>query len=304
VTGSGAGDTIIDGGGFPLLRGPEVTIPNASTNVTLSNVALQNGSAVRGAGVYNNGTLSINNSIISENLAMGYSYLGCPACDLTGLGGGIYNNGTLTIKRSTIWGNHAIAHAQAAGGGIYNRGTLTINASTLSENGVHGPFAVGGRVYCWGGGVANLGRLVVNNSTITGNHLNGSCEGGGIYSSGILLIHSSTVSGNLGGIDGAATLQNSIVANSGSVGNCNGPMTSIFSLSSDGTCHLNGPGDKNNTKPRLGTLGNYGGPTQTIPLLSGSPAIDAGNPRGCTDPRVVYSRPIGAPIRVRTRRTR
>jgi hypothetical protein len=30
-------------------------------------------------------------------------------------------------------------------------------------------------------------------------------------------------------------------------------------------------------------LGNYGGPTQTIPLLSGSPAIDAGNPGGCTD---------------------
>jgi hypothetical protein len=30
-------------------------------------------------------------------------------------------------------------------------------------------------------------------------------------------------------------------------------------------------------------LGNYGGPTQTIPLLSGSPAIDAGNASGCTD---------------------
>jgi hypothetical protein len=60
-------------------------------------------------------------------------------------------------------------------------------------------------------------------------------------------------------------------------------MTSIFSLSSDGTCHLTGPGDVNNANPRLGTLGYYGGPTQTIPLLSGSPAIDAGNPSGCTD---------------------
>jgi hypothetical protein len=46
---------------------------------------------------------------------------------------------------------------------------------------------------------------------------------------------------------------------------------------------LNGPGDKNNTNARLGTLAYYGGPTQTIPLLSGSPAIDAGNPSGCTD---------------------
>jgi len=29
--------------------------------------------------------------------------------------------------------------------------------------------------------------------------------------------------------------------------------------------------------------GPYGGPTQTIPLLYQSPAIDAGNPSGCTD---------------------
>lgn len=54
-------------------------------------------------------------------------------------------------------------------------------------------------------------------------------------------------------------------------------------LSSDGTCNFNNTGDLNNTDPLLGTLGNYGGPTQTIPLLSGSPAIDSGNPNGCTD---------------------
>jgi hypothetical protein len=30
-------------------------------------------------------------------------------------------------------------------------------------------------------------------------------------------------------------------------------------------------------------LQNNGGPTQTQALLSGSPAIDAGNPSGCTD---------------------
>lgn len=46
-----------------------------------------------------------------------------------------------------------------------------------------------------------------------------------------------------------------------------------------------GPGDLNNIDPRLGTFGYSGGPTQTIPLLSGSPAIDAGNPSGCTDDR-------------------
>ena len=34
----------------------------------------------------------------------------------------------------------------------------------------------------------------------------------------------------------------------------------------------------------LGTLGNYGGPTQTIPLLPGSPAIGAGSPALAVDP--------------------
>jgi hypothetical protein len=56
-----------------------------------------------------------------------------------------------------------------------------------------------------------------------------------------------------------------------------------YNLSSDNSCNFNGPGDLNNTDPKLGTYGNYGGPTQTIPLLAGSPAIDAGNPKGCTD---------------------
>jgi hypothetical protein len=39
----------------------------------------------------------------------------------------------------------------------------------------------------------------------------------------------------------------------------------------------------------LGSLGNYGGPTQTIPLLAGSPAVNAGDPAllGTTDQRGV-----------------
>src|SRR5262249_25772788 len=111
VTGSGAGDTIIDGGGFPLFRGPVVTILNASTNVTLSNVTLQNGNAKRGAGVYNQGTLTINTSVITGNLAH------VPGCfpfpdhcivqQFYGFGGGIYNTGTLTINRTTIAANEA-----------------------------------------------------------------------------------------------------------------------------------------------------------------------------------------------------
>jgi hypothetical protein len=33
----------------------------------------------------------------------------------------------------------------------------------------------------------------------------------------------------------------------------------------------------------LDTLSSYGGPTQTMPPLSGSPVIDAGDPVACTN---------------------
>jgi hypothetical protein len=176
------------------------------------------------------------------------------------------------------------------GGGIWNSfgSKLTINNSTVSGNS-----AWCGSLFCshaGGGGISSYGTVAINNSTITGNSVfthTSVRQGGGIYNSGgMLTISNSTISGNGatsgGGIYGSAHLQNSIVAiNSG--GNCHGGITSIFSLSSDNSCNLNGPGDLNNVNPKLGTLGNYGGPTQTIPLLSGSPAIDAGNPSGCTD---------------------
>jgi hypothetical protein len=51
-----------------------------------------------------------------------------------------------------------------------------------------------------------------------------------------------------------------------------------YNFSSDGTCNFSGPGDLNNTDPKLGPLQNNGGPTKTLALPPGSPAIDAGNP--------------------------
>jgi hypothetical protein len=80
------------------------------------------------------------------------------------------------------------------------------------------------------------------------------------------------------------TLQNTIVTNSSSGGNCGGTINSNgYNLSSDTTCNFNNSGDLNNTDPNLGPLQSNGGPTETMALLPGSPAIDTGNPGGCTD---------------------
>ncbi len=140
---------------------------------------------------------------------------------------------------------------------------MVISNSTLSGNVAwrSGLFGFGR-----GGGISNRGKTIVSNSTISGNTANAN-SGGGINNY----------------VGYSVTLQNSIAAsNSGS--NCLGGVTSNgYNLSSDGTCNFGNSGDLNNHDPMLGPLQNNGGPTQTMALLPGSPASDAGNPSGCTD---------------------
>jgi hypothetical protein len=308
IFGSGASTTIIDGGGV----GRVVTISNTYAHVTLSKLTVRNGVAppvasftgktTSGGGINNSGTLTLTNSTVSGNLAP----IPCTPLFLvcifrgTGAGGGIYNSGALIISNSIISGNHSGSYCNANpcsafGGGIYNRGTLMmIKNSTLTGNsagtacstGLSCSVGVGGAFYTSGG------TVTLNNSTVYGSsayRCSGVCGGtGGAIANGSsnLAMNNSTVSGNsAGGVfnSGTATLQNSILANN-SGKNCGGTITSHgYNLSSDASCAFSKSGDRDNTNPVLGTLGFYGGPTPTIPLLTGSPAIDAGNASGCTD---------------------
>jgi hypothetical protein len=298
IAGSGANTTIIDGGA----SGTVVTISNG-THVTLSRLTIRNGQATSGGGINNAGTLTLINSTVSGNLAPIPCLHFLVFCELRGgraSGGGIYNSGVLTISNSIISGNRAGGYCtitcSAFGGGIYNGGTqMMIKNSTLSGNSastacstsISCGVGVGGAFYTFGG------TVTLNNSTVSGNSAyrcsGASCGGRGgaiVNGSGNLTMNNSTVNENsAGGIfnGGTATLQNSIIAkNSGK--NCGGTITSHgYNLSSDSSCAFSNSGDRDNTNPVLGTLGNYGGPTPTIPLLTGSPAIDAGNPSGCTD---------------------
>ncbi|PWT84752.1 MAG: hypothetical protein C5B58_04225 [Acidobacteria bacterium] len=298
ILGSGATTTFIDAHSSTTV----VTISDSAAHVTLSNLTIRNGKATSGAGINNSGTLTLTNSTISGNwAAVPCIHLGLVGCLSRGTasGGGIYNSGTLIVSNSIISGNHAGSNCSAnpcsaVGGGIYNLGTLTIRNSTLTGNSagtacstsLSCSVGVGGAFYTSGG------TVTLNNSTVTGStayRCSGTCGGAGgtiVNGSGNLALNNSTVSGNsAGGIfnSGTATLQNSIIS-SNAARNCTGTITSHgYNLSSDGSCAFSNSGDRNNTNPLLGALGSNGGPTPTIPLLSGSPAIDAGNPNGCTD---------------------
>jgi hypothetical protein len=280
IIGSGAKTTIVDGGGVNsqvAVVGSEPKVP-----VTLSRMTFRNGAGQEdGGGIYNCfGTLTVVDSIITGNrITNGNGSFG--------YGAGIYNcpSSTLTLINVTISDNSALV-----GGAICNGGTLTIINSTFSGN-----IARQRR----GGAIGNYGTLTITNSTFSGNSSSSSGFAGGILngglfqSAGTLAIYNSTLSGNIAqegrgsgifNVKGSTVLlQNSIVANN-SGRNCAGIITSAgYNLSSDNSCSFNGAGDLNNTDPNLGPSQSNGGPTETMALLPGSPAIDSGNPSGCTD---------------------
>jgi hypothetical protein len=194
--------------------------------------------------------------------------------------GGIENEGTLTVNNCTITGNDG---SGGYVGGIYNyAGTTTISNSTITGNSATSAYV---------GGIFNFGGTVqVTNSTITGNSATDGYVGGIFSDGGTTTISSSTITGNSGGNSGGVyadggttTSQNTILADN-SEANCYGTVSSEgYNLSSDGSCNFNGKGDKNNTEPKLGSLHNNGGPTETMAEILGSKTIDKGNPKGCTD---------------------
>jgi hypothetical protein len=190
-------------------------------------------------------------------------------------GGGIYiDNGKLTVSNCTLSGNST----QRGGGGIYsNAGTLTVSNCTLWGNSALGSGTAG-----YGGGALYLENTTttVSNCTVANN-----AAGDGIVPS-----HSTV------------TLNNTIVANN-TGGDISIPFFSSASLA--GSHNLIGDGsgglsDSLTGDPKLGLLTDNGGPTPTLALLRGSPAIDAGDatllPAGVTTDQRGFNRVVGSKV--------
>jgi len=226
----------------------------------LNGVVFSSNGAAFGGAILNGGTLTGNNITVEDGGAS--------------MGGGILNANLMTLSNSTIRGNIVFF---SGGGGIFNdfNGNLILSNSTVSGNTASG---------FGGAGINNRGTATLLNVTITGNAA--LAEGGGIYNDELIFPR-------------ALTLKNTIIADNGG-GDCAGPTPVVsegHNLSSDATCGFSGPGDLQNMDPVLGPLADNGGPTQTHALLPGSPAIDAGDNRGCpeTDQRG-FSRPFDGDV--------
>jgi CSLREA domain-containing protein len=227
---------------------------NSGKTVTISGLAITNGSAIEGGGIRNDhGTLTVNNCTVSGNSANN--------------GGGIENFGefsgtaTLTVSNCTFSDNSTAS--LGTGGGIRNTGqhggsaTVTVVNTTLSGNSAQ---LAGGAIEN-AGGDSGSAPLTIKNSTLSGNS---APSGGGIDNEVATLTIGSTIL-KAGG-SGA------------NISNANGSVTSHgYNLSSDdASAFLNQTGDQNSTDPKLGPLQDNGGPTFTHALLPTSPAIDKG----------------------------
>ena len=235
-----------------------------------------------GGGIYNTGTSTVAKSIFVDNTAA--------VIWNEGFGAGIYSTGVMTVTDSSFSGNHA----DNSGGGIENNGKLEVANSTFSGNSAGPMFPVRG------GGIENRGTLTVMNSTFsdnnTGDNWSDGTAGGGIDNSGNLTLLNSTFSGNSagnyskavgGGIDnsGAMDFANIIIANSTGLHGLDCLSTGTIgantnNLVRDGSCSQGGVNFKKGD-PKLGKLADNGGPTQTLALLPGSPAINAGDDATC-----------------------
>ena len=75
----------------------------------------------------------------------------------------------------------------------------------------------------------------------------------------------------------AGALVNTLLATNLPGGNGSAALVDLGNnLSSDASCGFTNTGALNGVDPRLGVLANYSGLTPSLPLLPGSPAIDAG----------------------------
>lgn len=254
-------------------------IRNAGT-LTMTDSTVSGGRASAGGGIYSDGTATLNRSVVSNNSAHeGGGILNGGTMTLIdstlvsndgGLGGGLYTWGETVLTRSTVSGNRA-----GPGGGIFAAGsTLTIINGTISENTAANS----------GGGIfSDTAAVTLLNASVSANHagLRDPFAGGGILNSGGSLTTTNTlVAKNTATADTGVDIAGTVTNDGGY--NLIGDGSDMDGLVQGQNGNLVGDG-ANPIDPKLDALGDNGGPTLTMALLPGSPAIMAANNAECPD---------------------
>ena len=284
VTETGADNrTTINGpSGGIVISGNNATRPiqiNGGVFATLDGLTFVDGYADQGGAIVNLGDLTVSNSTFRNNFAdtnagasggvggaisnLGVLNVSNSLFDLNRgeLGGAINSSNGLTVTDSTFTSNVAIFN----GGGLRSFGTTIISGSTFSNN-----QAANG-----GGGLINHGDLTIVNSTLAHNT---ALDGGGlqVFGGTAELTHvtvayntATRAGGGLAANVSTVSATNTIIAGN-SAPNQNDVWGNLAPASSFNLLNQSA------ATAGLDTLGDNGGLTQTVALLTGSPALDAG----------------------------
>jgi hypothetical protein len=271
----------------------ESTVANGGNSGTGGNGSEPAGGA-DGGGIYSLGNVTVSNSTFHSAGANGGDGgnafgIDCFGAHNAGDGGGarggaiFADGGSLTVNTATFANNFAVG-GNGGNGGQTNGGC-----------GMHG---AGGLAY--GGAITNNAATVnIKHGTISLN--NAQAGDSGVNQGGANKPPRLVAEGAGGGIrvgPGAVTLENTIIAgNTAANGagdttgaptpgpNVDGAVNSnghnLLGVATDAT-GFTGTGDQTGADPMLMPLADNGGPTQTMALSAGSPAIDAGVAAGAT----------------------
>jgi len=248
------------------------TIVNITGSIFRENEAVNTGDAL-GGGIYNGGTMTVTLTTFEANAATSTSAGNAK-------GGGIYSlYSTLTIQDSAFFSNTVDTASTTSvignggselGSAIHAGGTMTITSSAFYHNDAH---EGNGTVYL------DSGDYVVGNTTFYSNTVG--TEGSAIEKTTLakIFLNNSTIANN-GGIalswdswsQHPITMTNTIVSNNAS--NCQVGITDGGGNIQYGVGSSCGGGTIPNVDPMLDMLADYGGPTLTMRLQVGSPAIN------------------------------
>jgi hypothetical protein len=202
-----------------------------------------------------------------------------------GQGGGLFDSGaSVTLNGTTIAQDTAVggvggvggspggaggAGGSGEGGGIFNEGDLTATNSTLADNSADN-----------GGGITSVRSLTTVNSTIAYNDVvNGGAGGGLEVIAGTSLLDNTIVALNTAGTGSTASASD--------IAGTADPASAYNLVGTGGSGGLTNGTNGNHVgvaDPGLGSLADNGGPTHTIALVTGSPAIDMGSNDLAVDP--------------------
>jgi hypothetical protein len=276
------------------LSGNTLTGGNGELADSSDSISGDIGGEAEGGGVFVGFSATIASSTLANNTLTGgngsLNSNGTVNGDIGGdaAGGGVCAFST-ALTDSTLSGNFLTGgtgaggpttpgSAQGGGADLIGEGNTTLVNSTIADNQVTGGSGAPTKFVAGGGGLffARPPIATLTNVTVVGNQANqpltgGSTRGGGIDNDG-----------------GTVTLVNTLVAlngadlgpdYAGAVTNSDHNLISIQDGSS-GFNPLHGDllgSESQFLNPKTGPLASNGGPTQTIALLAGSPAINAGD---------------------------